>query len=354
MPLHVVHVCSLRPQESALGSYAARFRQLIRSRLAGRIRLTEASEPARGLHGSAHLGAQLAAADLVHLELGTVSGVDFLAAQRALSGRRPPRLVVTIHDPPTSRNRPLLGIFPTLQRLVPDRFRVPAVARVEQWMMERLKRSIAATIVLSRAAAADGSYFIPMIPFISFDPPVRPPRDDLRLLLLGFHSLSKGMADMVRAVRLLSDRSRDAVTLVLAGRYDRHWFDGSPVAVEERGFVPEPELPDLLGGVDAAVLPYRPIRGTSASGILAVTMPAGLMPIAADLDAVREEIKHERTGLLYPAADPAALAGAIEWAVAHRDRLPGMGRAAREDYLKRHDPDLIAGEMARIYEEAAG
>jgi glycosyltransferase involved in cell wall biosynthesis len=46
--------------------------------------------------------------------------------------------------------------------------------------------------------------------------------------------------------------------------------------------------------------------------------------------AVPDLIQREQNGLIFPANDPAALAAAMRWMHDHHDRLPEMGRAARD------------------------
>lgn len=64
---------------------------------------------------------------------------------------------------------------------------------------------------------------------------------------------------------------------------------------------------------------------------VAEAMASGLPAICSDrVGAVADLIRPDQNGLVIPSKDPAALAAAMRWMHDHHDRLPEMGRAARE------------------------
>lgn len=99
------------------------------------------------------------------------------------------------------------------------------------------------------------------------------------------------------------------------------------------GLLPFPEVRARLR--DAAIL----VLPNSASAIserytsplkLFEYLTLGRPIVASDLPAIREILTHERTALLVPPDDPAALAGALERLAADPDLAEALGRAARD------------------------
>jgi glycosyltransferase involved in cell wall biosynthesis len=99
------------------------------------------------------------------------------------------------------------------------------------------------------------------------------------------------------------------------------------------GPVTPDEYNDLLANARVVVVPMRAAVRRGAGLITYVNaMALGKPVIVSDTPAAREYVEHERTGLLVPPEDAAALRRAIEWACdpANADEVGEMGRRARE------------------------
>jgi beta-1,4-mannosyltransferase len=96
------------------------------------------------------------------------------------------------------------------------------------------------------------------------------------------------------------------------------------------GFVPDPEIAELYGASDAAVLP-RGDGGTSGTLVLALTL--GVPVVAADAPSYRELVGDGAAGWLFRPGDPASLAAALE-------------RAAREPAEARAEKARAAAEVS--------
>jgi glycosyltransferase involved in cell wall biosynthesis len=98
------------------------------------------------------------------------------------------------------------------------------------------------------------------------------------------------------------------------------------------GFLDRDDLADLYAAADLCVLP----SATETCGLVALeAMATGLPVIAADAGGFRESIRNGRTGVLVPATDARAFAGAVATLVLDRDRRRALGAAAREFALSR-------------------
>ncbi len=134
-------------------------------------------------------------------------------------------------------------------------------------------------------------------------------------LFFGFVRRYKGLRHLV--VALPSVRRQMPVRLLVVGEF---WEDERPYRdlVRELGvedavqfysdYVPNEELAVYFCAADVVVLPY--LEATQ-SGIAQVAIGFAKPMIATSVGGMREAIEHEKTGLIVPPADSAALARAI-------------------------------------------
>lgn len=78
--------------------------------------------------------------------------------------------------------------------------------------------------------------------------------------------------------------------------------------VDRIRYIPDHEVPMYFSAADAVVLPYR---SATQSGITAIAQHFEVPVIATDVGGLKELVMHERTGLIVPAAEPAAIAASI-------------------------------------------
>lgn len=107
-------------------------------------------------------------------------------------------------------------------------------------------------------------------------------------------------------------------------------------------YVPEPMT--LLSGLDMFVLPSL-WEGLPIA--LLESMAAGLPAVGTRVAGIEDVIEHERTGLLVPPADAAALAAAISALATDPQLRARLGRAAG-DSLSRFDARTIAAQYRAL------
>jgi glycosyltransferase involved in cell wall biosynthesis len=88
-----------------------------------------------------------------------------------------------------------------------------------------------------------------------------------------------------------------------------------------------------------------------ATGKIEEAMLAGLPVVASDVGGVGDAVSNDRTGLLVPPEDPAALARAVRELRANRERTLEMGRAGRPRALERFSLHRMAAEFEALYAE---
>ena len=106
------------------------------------------------------------------------------------------------------------------------------------------------------------------------------------------------------------------------------------------GLVPQEQGPVHLAAMDVLVAPHVPnpdgSRFFGSPTKLFEYMATGRGIVASRLEQIGEVLEHERTALLVPPADEAALAAAILRLVDDRDLSARLGASARRRVLERH------------------
>lgn len=179
-----------------------------------------------------------------------------------------------------------------------------------------------------------------------------------RVLLAARLLWDKGLAEYVEAARRLRAEGRD-IAFLLAGDPD----PGNPAAVPEatvRGWVEEglldwlghvDDMPGLFRSVDAVVLPsYREglPKGLIEAGA------CGLPLVTTDVPGCREVVTDGVDGLLVPAKDAGALAGAIARLQDDADLRARLGAAARAKALAEFDERIVIERTVGVYRELLG
>jgi glycosyltransferase involved in cell wall biosynthesis len=177
------------------------------------------------------------------------------------------------------------------------------------------------------------------------------------LLFLGRLAVEKGPDVLLEALARLPPAARPFVVIAGDGplgdalRRDARarGLDGD---VLFPGFVPHGGIGAWLRAADALVLPSR---SEGLPHAVLEAMAAGLPALASDVGGVGDVVRHEHNGWLVPAADPAALAGAMAAASRDPDRLRRLGAAARDDAERDHvGYERVGRQLAAIYAGVLG
>jgi len=108
-------------------------------------------------------------------------------------------------------------------------------------------------------------------------------------------------------------------------------------AVEFTGAIPPEEVPAALGAMDAVAAPYPPLEEFYFSPLkIFEYMAAGKPIVASACGQITDLLDHERTGLLVPPGDVAALAEALLRLRRDPTLAENLGRNARAEAEVRH------------------
>ena len=119
--------------------------------------------------------------------------------------------------------------------------------------------------------------------------------------------------------------------------------------IEYLGQVPMAEVPTILGGASFSIMPSITYEGFPKA--IVESFAVGTPVIASDLGSLTELIDPARTGFLFDAGDPAALAKAVKSATAISD-LDYMRTESRREFVDHYGVDRNYELLMDIYRSA--
>jgi glycosyltransferase involved in cell wall biosynthesis len=202
------------------------------------------------------------------------------------------------------------------------------------WRLSSELRAARAAVALSNHVANELQYRAPALPFLRMQLPALyagvniKPNNDHCFLMFGRIRPYKGL-DLLRDAFSCLRQSYPGVRLRIVGEGDVEacapGISRIPgVTVEER-WVPDVEIPILLGAATAVVLPYKE---ASQSGVVPQALALGVPVVATAVGGLREQVREGAGGLLAEAPTPKALAHAMS-RVLTPGALPALRAAAR-------------------------
>ena len=174
-----------------------------------------------------------------------------------------------------------------------------------------------------------------------------------RLLDHGRVDARKGVLDLLAAVRLLLDTGR-RVRLAVSGigpdsarLAEQVRADGLAGHVDLLGYIPYQDAHRVYGYGDVFV---SPTYAEGFSNTILEAMASGLPVVSTDVVGVRDCIRDGENGVLVPAADPVALAGAVGALLDDAPRRRRLAGVALAEVRKRWSWPVIADQITNVYD----
>ena len=179
-------------------------------------------------------------------------------------------------------------------------------------------------------------------------------RDANRLLFVGRLTAQKGIESLIEAVA----RMRHAVSLDVIGDGplaamlpDRARALGIGDRIHWLGQLPQPELVEHYRRATALVVPST----DEGLGLVAVEAQLCETPVVGyESGGLTDTVQHDRTGLLVPPGNVAALTATLDELLDRPDRGGDLGRAGRIVALAGFAPESAARRYAGIYRSVVG
>ncbi len=154
-----------------------------------------------------------------------------------------------------------------------------------------------------------------------------------------------GIADVIEAMTLLPKTTRFLIVGVgpleveLKQQVERHSLQ---TRVQFCGLVEYKKIPEYLA---AANIFIRPSHSEGMGNSFVEAMAAGLPVIGTAVGGLPDFLHHEKTGVVVPVADPAAIAKAVERLLSDQALREGIVDRAKTMVLARYDWQNIAHEI---------
>jgi glycosyltransferase involved in cell wall biosynthesis len=173
-----------------------------------------------------------------------------------------------------------------------------------------------------------------------------------RLLYHGRVDARKGVLDLLAAMRLLLDTGR-RVRLAVSGigpdsarLAEQVRADGLAGHVDLLGYVRYEDAHRVYRYGDVFV---SPTYAEGFSNTILEAMASGLPVVSTDVVGVRDCVRDGENGVLVPAADPAALAGAVGALLDDAPRRRRLAGAALAEVRQRWSWPVIADQITNVY-----
>ncbi len=179
-------------------------------------------------------------------------------------------------------------------------------------------------------------------------------RDRRRLLFVGRLTAQKGIEHLLQALAAMKTRAEldvvgDGTNREVMEQLARDL--GIADRVRWHGQLPQPELAAMYQRAAAVVVPSI----DEGLGLVAVEALLCEAPVVAfDSGGLRDIIQHEKTGLLVPPGDRAALASTLDDLLSRDGFGADLGRAGRLYALSAFAPESAARRYADIYRQVLG
>jgi len=115
------------------------------------------------------------------------------------------------------------------------------------------------------------------------------------------------------------------------------------------GYQKLPELKQLVQGSMFTVCPSRWYENTAMSIYESFAM--GKPVVGANLGSIPEQISPGKTGLLFEPGNPDDVAEKLKYLITHSEKLPEMGRHARQLVETSHSPTAHFAKLEQVYRE---
>lgn len=188
--------------------------------------------------------------------------------------------------------------------------------------------------------------------------PARKSRGDGKagLLYIGNLQESKGIIDLLDAIRKLPPEVRSKAELTVLGNWRddktertcRELVSANSLPVHFIGAEKSSDKFELLANADIFV--FTPREPEGHPWVIVEAMAAGLPVISTDRGAIIESVKDGENGFIVPINDPAAISGRLQELINSPEKRKRMGASSRKKYLDDFTEDRMVENLTRVFQ----
>jgi glycosyltransferase involved in cell wall biosynthesis len=243
--------------------------------------------------------------------------------------------------------------------------RLPFLRWLIRWSAKASAQVVAISTYTARELRKFVNVSIEVIPYTAeLSPPLSAPAHsqeaERSILFVGRLIERKGVSHVIRALGAV--RQRTPARLVVIGEGpERPQLEqlardvGVAAHVDFRGRVSDEELRRAYAAADVFVLPSVLDARQDTEGLGVVLLEAmnySVPVIASDIGGITDIVQHERTGLLVPPGNEAALANALTCVLGDRALARSLGEAGRQRLREAFSWDAIVDRWEEVYARA--
>lgn len=182
----------------------------------------------------------------------------------------------------------------------------------------------------------------------------------IRILYVGNLQSSKGIEDVIEAIRILPITHKNQLKVdVLGGWRNEETKQNCLKKIEEHQLqitIHPPEKShlklQLMSNADIFLFPPRAPEGHP--WVIVEAMAAGLPIISTDSGAIVESVIHEENGYIVPLSDPQAIANCIQELINFPEKRQRMGQNSRKHYLTNFTEAAMVENLTKIFNQVIG
>jgi glycosyltransferase involved in cell wall biosynthesis len=259
-------------------------------------------------------------------------------------------VVMTVHDLRIAGV--VLGQRSAPERLLDGRLKQPRDTRLVRRVVDHY---VAVGPVLAQALQDKGFGPISVIepPAPDWPAPTTRPSQSRDLAVVCRLSPDKGVGVALAAFGALDPAVRGRLLVAGDGPLRAALEASAPEGVTFLGRVPSADLPGLLAGVRAVLVPSLPAVRPETSSLTAIEAAwCGRPVVCSDDPATAALVTRLGAGVVVPAGDVAALTAALADLLADDVRTDALGAAGATAVRSAHAADAVAARYVEVYREA--
>lgn len=180
------------------------------------------------------------------------------------------------------------------------------------------------------------------------------PDDHIVVGTIGRLVWQKGFLHFLDAARLIHDQKPDTHFVIVGEGEEEQQLRAKADSLGLAGACTfaglRHDIPRILAAFDVFAFSSL-LEGLPRTIIEAMAMARPI--VATNIDGVREQLEHNRTGLIVPPANPTALAAAVLDLLNNREKASALGKAARKDAEEHFDLKHTLTSMESLYRTLA-
>jgi len=180
---------------------------------------------------------------------------------------------------------------------------------------------------------------------------------DVRILYLANLQPSKGIEDVLNAIKKLKTRIASGYTLVVVGSWRSKIVEESCIKLVTENNLPVVFLPPATGDdkfqhlADADIFVFTPREPEGHPWVIVEAMAAGLPIISTDKGAIIESVNDGINGYIVPSCDPDAIAERLHKLITEPGLRSAMSVASKKAYQNGFTEEKMVGNLTTIFEK---